>query len=163
MAYEPKHLKRWTMPANYFGETWPDYYSAGFSRSRDSDDLEESNFYTALAAIGGESETVHVVRESHWAVGWVEWIAIHQDDAKALEIADGLRERVEDYPVLDENDWSEREQESADTVWRDCYSPAERIRYIRENRSQFDFHGFADLMGCARGQYFAGYASDLLN
>lgn len=33
-----------------------------------------------LRELGGESETVRVVRESHWAVGWVEWIAIHESD-----------------------------------------------------------------------------------
>jgi hypothetical protein len=27
------------------------------------------------------------VRETHWAVGWVEWIGIHQDDEKAPAIA----------------------------------------------------------------------------
>lgn len=162
MTYEPKHLKRWTMPDHYFGETWPDYYSAGFGRSRDSHDLEESNFHTALAAIGGESETVIVVRESHWAVGWVEWIAIHATDEKALAAADGQRERYEAYPVLDEEDFSNREMESASTVWRDCYSVEERVKYIRRHRDQFDFRDFADLIGCVRGQYFAGYASDLL-
>lgn len=161
--YEPKNLKRWEMPNHYFGAVWPAYYSSGFGRSRDSDCLEESNFYCALRALGGESETVNVVRESHWAVGWVEWIAIHQDDEKALAIADDLRESYEGYPVLDESDFSEREQESADSIWRDCYQPQERIDYIRKNRSQFEFRDFADILGCVRGRYFAGYASELIN
>lgn len=117
MSYEPKHLKRWTLPNYYVGKLWPNYYSSGFGRSRDSDYLEESNFVTALKAIGGESETVTVVRESHWAVGWVEWIAIHQDDEAALRTADELRERYNDYPVLDENDFSEREWEGAQSCW----------------------------------------------
>ncbi|MEH2569789.1 hypothetical protein [Bradyrhizobium sp. AZCC 2289] len=43
-----------------------------------------------LKALGGESETVIVVRETHYLVGWVEWIAIHQDDEKALKIADDI-------------------------------------------------------------------------
>ena len=41
-----------------------------------------------LEALRGESETVIVVRESHWAVGWVEWIKIHELDTTALAIAD---------------------------------------------------------------------------
>jgi hypothetical protein len=161
--YEPTNLRRWTMPDSYFGATWPDYYRSGFGRSRDSSCLEESNFAVALRELGGESDTVVVVREGHWAVGWVEWIAIHQDDGRALEIADRLAEDVEDYPALDDNDWTEREMEEANTIWRDCYSVTERVAYIRRNRDQFDFHGFADLMGCVRGKYFAGYASDLLS
>lgn len=155
-------VKRWTLPYYYSGETWPDYFSSGFGQSRDSDDLEASNFATVLAALGGESETVIVVRESHWAVGWVEWIAIHESDETALNITRQLCERANNYPVLDEEDFSRREQEHAEEIWRDCYNDKERIAYIRDHRSQFDFHDFADLIGCARGRYFAGYASELI-
>lgn len=102
------------------------------------------------------------MRETHWAVGWVEWIAIHESDEKALRIADHNRERLDDYPVLDENDWSEREQETADHIWGKCYTPAERIRYIRNHKYQFDFRDYRDLLACVRGEYFAGYASELV-
>jgi hypothetical protein len=34
---------------------------------------------------------------------------------------------------------------------------------MREHRSQFDARSFADLLGCARGKYFLGYASELLD
>lgn len=163
MAYEPTHLNRWTLPQHYMGEIWPDYYSSGFGQSRDSDALERSNFTVALRKLGGESETVFIVRESHWAVGWVEWIAIHESDTKALQIADNLRERYDNYPALDESHWSELEQEEANETWANCFNPQERIEYIREHRSQFEFHDLADMLGCVRGQYFCGYASELLN
>jgi hypothetical protein len=162
MTYAPKHLKRWTMPDSYFGEVWPNYYGSGYGQSRDSDCLEQSNFAAMLKALGGESETVTVVRESHWAVGWVEWIAIHQDDETALRVADEQCERMANYPVLDEEDFSERERQAANETWANCFSPQDRIDYIREHRSQFDFHDMADLFGCVRGKYFAGYASELL-
>jgi hypothetical protein len=161
--YEPTHLKLWTMPDNYFGATWPATYSAGVGQSRDSDALERSNFACMLEAIGGESETVTVVRESHWAVGWVEWIAIHQDDDKALEVADKIKGKLDNYPVVNEDHWSELEHEDANETWANCYSPQERIEYIRDHRSQFEFHDYADLIGCVRGKYFAGYASELLS
>ena len=163
MMYAPSHLKLWTMPANYFGAVWPATYSAGLGQSRDSDTIERSNFACMLKALGGESDTVQVVRERHWAVGWVEWIAIHQDNEAALKIADDVQERLADYPVVNEEHWSELEQEDANLTWQNCYSPQERIDYIREHRSQFEFHDMADLIGCVRGQYFAGYASELLN
>ena len=156
-------LTKWTMPDHYFGATWPEYYQSGFGRSRDSDCLEQSNFATALAALGGESDTVLVIRESHWAVGWVEWIAIHQDDDAAIAIAETLNALREDYPVLDENDWSEREQEEANDVWKQCYNEIERVKYIRENRGQFDFNDWRDMRQCVKGDYFGGYASELLS
>jgi len=163
MSYEPKNLKLWTMPDSYFGAVWPAYYSAGLGQSRDSDALERSNFICMLRALGGESETVIVVRESHWAVGWVEWIAIHQDDAKALQIADEVQAALADYPVVNEDHWSTLEDDEAQEVWANCYSPDERVAYIRRHRSQFEFHDFSDLLGCVRGKYFAGYASELLH
>lgn len=161
--FEPANLKLWTMPDSYIGPVWPATYSAGVGQSRDSDALERSNFRTMLKAIGGESETVDVVRESHWAVGWVEWIAIHQDDERALRIADAQMERLADYPILDEDDFCELEGEDANETWKNCFAPLERIAWIREHSDQFDFRDYADLIGCVRGHYFAGYACDLLN
>lgn len=161
MTYQ--HIERWAMPRHYIGEHWAEYYSAGVGQSRDSDCLERSNFAAMLKLLGGESDSVIVVRESHWAVGWIEWIAIHESDHAALQVADETMGRLEDYPVLDEDDWSEREQEDANETWRNCYGPFERIAYIREHRSQFEFHDFADMLACIRGEYFAGYASELIN
>jgi hypothetical protein len=156
------NLERWTMPDHYFGETWPDYFSAGVGQSRDSDALERSNFRSMLKAIGGESETVIVVREGHWAVGWVEWIAIHESDTKALATASEIKDALADYPVINESDWGELEDEDAQQVWRDCFDDSERLDYIRRYRSQFEFRDFADLIGCVRGKWFAGYPGDLL-
>jgi len=163
MTYEPQNLKRWTMPDSYFGAEWPNYFGSSVGQTRDSDALARSNFRCMLRALGGESETVLVIRESHWAVGWVEWIAIHESDSKALQTADEIAAALEDYPVVDESDWSDLEMEDADDVWRDCYRPSDRIDYIRRNRDQFEFHSLSDMIGCIRGKYFAGYASELLN
>jgi hypothetical protein len=164
--FEPKNLRKWSLPDNYMGEIWPNHYSAGVGQSRDSDALERSNFRVMLRVLGGESDVVTVVRESHWAVGWVEWIAIEADGTpesdKALQIADKQVEHLGNYPVLNESDFLEEEQDEADETWSRCYSPQERIDYIREHRDQFDFRDFADMIGCVRGQYFAGDASELL-
>lgn len=161
--FTPSNLTRWTRPDSYAGAEWPEYYSSGVGRSRDSDALERSNFECMLNALGGESDTVLVIHEGHWAVGWVEWIAIHETDAKALEIADGIKAALEDYPVIDEAHWSDLETEEANEVWTNCFNDAERLAYVRRNSSQFDFRDYADMIGCIRGKWFAGYASDLLN
>jgi hypothetical protein len=134
--FEPQHLKLWTMPQNYAGEVWPAYYSSGCGQSRDSDALERSNFACMLKAIGGESETVHVVRESHWAVGWVEWIAIHQDDEKALQLADEVQAGLEDYPAVNEDHWSELEWNEAADYW-DSLSPREKVRMAMDERARY--------------------------
>lgn len=109
-------LERWTMPDSYFGAEWPEYF-VFLGQSRDSSALERSNFQCGLRALGGESETVIVVRERHWAVGWVEWVAIHESDAEAILKADEMRCALADYPVLDESHFSELEWDEAQTQW----------------------------------------------
>lgn len=171
-TYKPTYLKPWTLPASYAGAHWDGYFSF-LGQSRDSDCLERSNFDAGLKAIGGqlkdfggddeEFPLVKVVRENHWAVGWVEWIAIHETAFEQLAIADKIKEKLEDYPVVDEELWSQYETEEANEVWKNCYRPKERLEYIRQHRSQFDFSSLSDLLGCVRGNYFAGYASELLN
>ena len=129
-TYTPTILKKWTRPDSYAGQSWPEYYSAA-GRSRDSDTLEESNFQSILRRLGGESETVLVVRESHWAVGWVEWVAIHETDSAALRTADECRESIEDYPILDESDYSEREWNECAEFWEKSLTRAGRVDHFR--------------------------------
>lgn len=130
-----QHIRRWTMPRDYAGEIWPDYYSSGVGQSRDSDALERSNFAEMLCNLGGESETVTVVRESHWAVGWVEWIAIHSSDSRALEIADHNMARIASYPVLNEDAWSELEWNEAADYW-ESMSPRDKVRMAMDERER---------------------------
>jgi hypothetical protein len=160
---KPQYLNKWTRPCCYVGAEWPDCY-VFLGRTRDSDALERANFDAALQAVGGEQTgKVNVVRASHWAVGWVEWIAIHESATEALKIADEIKGRLENYPVVSEELLSQYESDEADEVWRDCYRPKERIQYIRNHPSQFDFRDLSDMLACVRGRYFAGHAGELLN
>ena len=136
------------------------------SRNRDSDCLAESNFAAALKSLGGEGADVEVHRFGHWACGWFEVIIV-RPCSEAEKEATRIEDALEDYPILDESDHSERELAEADRVWEQyrvsgLSQEASRIEYIREHRSQFEFHDMTDLMGCVRGKYFAGYASELL-
>lgn len=170
----PQHMAMWKYPDDYAGPDWHGWYIF-LGQHRDSDDLAESNFAVGLAAVQAvmskdpvpgdpdDCATVQVIRDNHWAVGWIENILIHESDEAALRKADELRDCIDnEYPVLDESDFSERETEHANTLWADCFNWKERIKYIREHESQFEFHDFADLMACVRGKYFSGYASELL-
>lgn len=154
MTYTPTHLKRWTMPSHYFGAVWPDYYGSGVGRSRDSSSLERSNFTCMLRDLGGETETVRVVRESHWAVGWVEWIAIHESDSRALAIADKNKARLEDYPVLNEDHWSELEWSEAADYW-DNLSPRERVQMAMHERERYHWLKTEPVWRLGRLDYYA--------
>jgi len=143
---------------------------------RDSNVLDRSNavaLYRFLRSDPSLAEEYTIERASHWAVGWVEHLSFHaydSDDDKtkrptriARILAAWFTYLDEQHPVADEDLLSEMEQEEANEVWRNCYDESERIKYIRRHRSQFEFRNFADMIGCVRGKYFAGYASELLD
>jgi hypothetical protein len=158
-----------------------------YTTHRDADCLNRSNYRTVLRMLGAKgtegakgsqsiTDNLAIEEASHWACGWVQRIVI-RPATKALRDSDAdawlecVRQeeavakvlgRIESYPVLDENDFCELETEEANQIWTSCYSVADRIEYIRKHRSQFEFGDFADMLGCVRGKYFAGYASELI-
>lgn len=132
---EYRAIERWTRPDNFaaWNDSWvySDKCFVFLGRHRDSDLLTESNFECGLAAIGGESDTVQIVREGHWAVGWVEWIAIHESDSKALEIADDILCALSDYPVVNEDHFSGLEWNAAQESW-ETLDISERVDLCRD-------------------------------
>lgn len=95
------------------GETW----AWTIARSRDSDQLEESNFDTIsndmMNRFPGD---VQIERFSHWAVGWTERLAVKMLDKKkkVTKAGKGIidwRRKLESYPVADEEEFSKREFE----------------------------------------------------
>ena len=133
MAYT---LERWTRPDSFLAMDSGWQYSPEcfvfLGRHRDSDIITESNFNVALERLGGESDTVKVVRESHWAVGWVEWIAIHESDNEALELARDMVDSLNDYPILNESDFSGREWDAAHEYW-ESLDLSERVDLCRDS------------------------------
>ncbi len=135
-------MQKWTRPENYGGAEWNNYYIF-LSQNRDSDVLTRSNFRSALTAIGGETgfeenengnkyALITVVRENHWACGWVEWIAIHESATEQIAIAERILERLEDYPIVNENDFGELEYEECAETWKNM-SVSERSYYLRRH------------------------------
>jgi len=143
----------------YFGERL--HWLVAATVHRDSDCLERSNFRSFLKLLGGEGEQVAIERASHWAVGWLDYLIIDPEATELVTKAEEALAGLENYPVLDEEDFSELEREEADQIWKNCYDVKERIAYVRKYSSQFEFRDFRDMLSCIRGNYFAGYASEL--
>lgn len=135
-----------------------DWYVAPVIRTRDSLALERANFdaaYRSLVAVDLQGEDHEVHRFGHWGPGWYEIILV-RPNSRAYHEAVRLQASLQDYCALDEDLWSEYEWSDANEAWKHCYNDRQRIEYIRENRRDFEFHDFADLLGCVRGQYFCG-------
>ena len=108
-------MQKWSRSKNYIGETYYDYYVLLY-RTRDSGLVEESNFWSALKALNGESKTVKVVRANHWLCGWVEMILIHESDIKSVDKGVEIEKALENYPILDEDDFFVRESEKREEL-----------------------------------------------
>lgn len=130
MSYVPEYLKKWRADAKF-----EDYYVV-MTKTRDSYLLEKSNFSVASGALekvekslSGDEEyeslvlkldetddfAQGIIRYGHYAVGWIEYLLVHKDAPDSLlEAADNIVKEVMDYPILDEDDFAERELEAMD-------------------------------------------------
>jgi hypothetical protein len=84
-------------------------------RNRDSTLLETSNWEVAEKEFqtkhGDEGNGWEIHRFGHWACGWLE-ILIVDPDHKAHETATEMQRSLENYPVLCEHNYSEKEHEA---------------------------------------------------
>lgn len=82
-------------------------------RTRDTEDAPDtaSNWAAQLDALGGEGADVEVHRFGHWGPGWFE-IVIVRPDTRAAVVAEEIAGRLENYPLLDDEDHSRREYEA---------------------------------------------------
>lgn len=124
----------WQTPSDYFGYQPEGEYVIAV-KHRDSDLLTESNydvFREQLAPHTYEWEA------THWAVGWVRYLMLKPDAPQdVLEKAQELLDALQEYSVLDESDFTEREETRAQELWEDC-SLEDRLWLIKDTElSQF--------------------------
>ena len=96
-----------TEPAN------ADDFAVVYTRHRDSGLLDQSNaavIARELAPYFGTGDC-EPLRNSHWAVGWIDGYLI-RPGSTAAEVYENLMEQIDDYPILDEADYSDRETEA---------------------------------------------------
>ncbi len=99
--------------------------------NRDSKIWEESNFDYAVKTLkaispeAGENEEGSIEgdwqihRFGHWACGWLE-ILIVRPGSPAHDAAVKMRADLERYPLLDEDDFSDREYTAKGEYWEGC-------------------------------------------
>lgn len=150
----------WDSAKNYAGEIPDQEWLCLMSRNRDSDLLVESNWECALKMLGGESDTVQITRTGHWACGWIEWLSVLEGSPSQV-IAEKIEHDIDQYPILNEDHFSDLESNEANRIWSECYSWEDRIAWVRQNDSQCEFYDFADMVQSVRGIYFPGYASEI--
>jgi hypothetical protein len=109
-----------------------DRWAVLYTHHRDSGLLDQSNAKVIAKAMApfaeGDDPDVVFESHSHWAVGHVDGFSIRVFDGNG-EITEAFRkyhelsESIEEYPILDEEDYSQREVEATlenieDAAWR---------------------------------------------
>lgn len=142
--YIPQNLTRWTRPDCYIGPEYPACYYAPVRVNRDSDCLTRSNWRVVTEDLARTlaEDSPGIVRDSHWACGWIEYFLIHESDAATLERADEWANALSDYPVASDEDFSAVESDEADETWRNCYDVPERLALIQH--VDRNGHGFRE-------------------
>lgn len=158
-----KEFRPTSFDNHYYLEGRENWFVLPVYRNRDSNCLERANWDAAVSELGKENEDSYEIhRFGHWGPGWFEIILINPHNDELVKIAEGIENILFNYPVLDDELFSQYEYEEANAVWKECYNEKQRIDYIRKNPSTFDFRDFLDMVHCVRGDYFCGYASELL-
>jgi hypothetical protein len=121
----------WDSLRNFMGTVPDEHLLVLLTRNRDSDILSESNWHTVLEYLGGESDSVQIIRHGHWACGWIEYLMIDSRDAEKRTLGEQVESRLADYPVFNEDDWSNREYEAACTAWEEM-SVRTRVEIIQK-------------------------------
>lgn len=105
-----------------------DWIVAGF-RHRDGDILEESNWEVTCKELP-EGDNVEIHRFGHWAVGWIELILVRPDTPES-RIAEEIEGALSDYPVLSDDDYSNRCWNAIHDEWENM-SLCDRIELCAE-------------------------------
>lgn len=152
-AYPELDARKWKHPADYGGFS-PDDDVVIAARTRDSGTLERSNYETIFSHLKETEENlasqhpadferaydanngdllIYDFRAAHWAVGWVEYMLMSQHAPDSLQQAvASVLSALDDYPVFDEDHWSELEYNEVSEYWEGL-TVADRLELIQDN------------------------------
>jgi hypothetical protein len=133
----------WTHPKDYGGFS-PDGDFCILSQNRDSSLIDRHNWQTACDQLHAEAyddghygelaadrPMVYHWRAGHWACGWVEYLMVRADAPDDIKNAAGeILRKLEGYPILDEDGYSEAKLSEACKYWANC-SVKERLEYLQ--------------------------------
>lgn len=110
----------WDSKANYMhnGPNRDHWYVAPVIKTRDACLLDESNWDTACKMLkADETKGCEIHNFGHWACGWYDLILIHPLRKDLIAIAEDIERSLSGYPVLSDDDYSQREHDYLDELW----------------------------------------------
>ncbi len=135
----PEFASAFDSCSNYMGPRHEDKLVI-MSRTRDAALLTQVNWEVAEEIMGEDAE---IIRIGHWAVGWIEHLVIPDDAPDEVKIKAGeIVSALSDYPILDEERYSEAEWEAMHEAYGETVE--QRLRFIQEYNEYGAGRYFAD-------------------
>jgi len=133
-------MSAWDDESNYIGSRVDGYFV--YAMNRDSDSLTRSNFDCIARDLRKEAEKhgapdcIEEHEFGHWACGWVKQLILASNAPEALfRAAEAIHADLEDYPVYNEDHWSELEYNEAADFW-DSFRPRDKVQEAAHAREQ---------------------------
>lgn len=99
------------------------WYATPFVQTRDSDSLDKSNFHVIKNdLVNQDDEGVQIERFGHWGCGWFERIYVRRDHPIAISLVAAWLTALDQYPVADDDHYSETEWDDNHPGDGMCYS-----------------------------------------
>jgi hypothetical protein len=77
-----------------------------------------------LAAVDPDATAYTVHRFTHWAVGWIDYVIVNTQRAAVVEVCADIMQRLDAYPLLNEEASCMAEWEANHPAPGECYSEA---------------------------------------
>jgi len=95
------------------------YYMAPVLLTRDSGLLDQANWEAMVAILNSEQcQEYEIHRFGHWLTGWFEVVLV-PPDSKDHHVCINIAEKLQDYPILDEDKYSQMCQDEYLRSWND--------------------------------------------
>lgn len=134
-AVEISRTTGWDLAEYAEEQGWQGVAIGPVGHHRDSDALERSNWAVVYADLHDRfGSDVDEVSFGHWAVGWVAELAWNAGNAELSEAVDRWFAALSDYPVADDEHFSELEWEDNHPREGECYTgdpdcPCGNVKY----------------------------------
>lgn len=116
-----------SVDAAYYGDR-PEWLIA-YRITRDAAILDLANWEAMQTRLGDAPEWT-IERSGHWLVGWIDSLVV-KPDSDAHRLAEAMLEELADYPVLDDELFSDMETDATEKLW-ERMSLRERVDALKE-------------------------------
>ena len=130
----PSGMDSW---GNYMGERPSQELYVVLGRNRESSLVANSNWDCAIKMFDEAKLEYDITSFGHWACGWVEYLSVDINIPEAYKLAEEIEASLSAYPILNDEDHSEREYEDGLKTIENCIDSWFEIGELLSNESSF--------------------------